>query len=104
MYRTAEAGSPVKMLPKFPCLSIKRSLLASVDERVADRGVAVRMVAHALAHRVGHLVELAVVHFVQRMQDAALHGLEPVVEVGDGPVLDDVGGVFEIIVIVEILV
>jgi len=29
MYRAADALSPVKMFPKFPCLSMKRSLFAS---------------------------------------------------------------------------
>ena len=71
-------------------------------QRIADRGVAVRMVAHALAHHVGDLVELAVVHFEERVQDAPLHGLEPVVDVRDRAVLDDIGGVFEIVAFVEV--
>ncbi len=53
------------------------------------------VVLHALADDVGHLVELAVVHLGERVQDAPLHRLEPVVDVGNGPVLDDVGGVVE---------
>jgi hypothetical protein len=40
-------------------------------------------------------VEAAVVLFPERVEDAALDGLEAVVEVGDGAVEDDVAGVFE---------
>ena len=58
-----------------------------------------RVVFHAVAHGVGHLVELAVFHFVQRVEDAPLHGFQPVVDVGDGPVFYDVGGVFDEVLI-----
>src|SRR4030042_2049869 len=50
---------------------------------------------HRLADDVGDLVELAVVHLVQRVEDAALHGLAPVPQAGDGPVHDDVTRVVE---------
>ena len=69
--------------------------LAEVDECGADRGVAVGVEAHAGAHDVGDLVETAIVHLPKRVEDAALDGLEAVVDVGDGAVEDDVAGVFE---------
>jgi hypothetical protein len=48
-----------------------------------------------VAHGVCHLVELAVFHFVERVEDAPLHGLQAVLDVGDGPVFYDVGSVFD---------
>jgi hypothetical protein len=47
------------------------------------------------ADDVGDLVEAAVVHFLQRVEDAALDGLEAVVDVRDGALEDDVAGVVE---------
>ena len=55
------------------------------------------------ADDVGHLVELAVVHLEEGMHDAPLHGLEAVLEVGYGPVLDYVGRVVEVIVVEDLL-
>ena len=65
------------------------------DERVADGGVAVRMELHRVADDVGDLDEAPVVVLVQRIQDAALDGLEAVLDLGDGAVADDVGGVLQ---------
>ena len=70
-------------------------LVGQVDERVEDRLVAVRVQLHGFADHVGHLVEAAVVHVGERLQDAPLHRLEAVVGVRDGPLADDVGGVVE---------
>ena len=80
---------------KIPLRLDQEGALAHADERRADRDVAVRMVAHGGADDVGHLVVPAVVHFPQRVEDAALHRLEAVVDVGHGPVEDDVAGVVE---------
>jgi len=73
----------------------QHAALAHADERGADGGVAVRMVAHGGADDVGGLVEAAVVHFPKRVKDAALDGLEAIVDVRDGAVEDDVAGVVE---------
>ena len=62
-------------------------------ECAVDRLIAVRVVLHGLADDIGDLVEFAVVDFVERMQDAALHGFESVVDVRDSALLDVVGGV-----------
>ena len=74
-------------------------VLAHPDEGVVDGGVAVRVVA---AHRVAHdASRLAVrsaraqAHLQHRPQDAALHGLEAVSHIGDGPGGDDRQGVGE---------
>ena len=58
------------------------------------------MEPHGLADDVGHLVVLAVVDLEEGMQDAALNGLQAVVDLRNRPVLDDVGGVFEEVVVV----
>ena len=71
------------------------ALVGQHHQRVADRGVAVRMVLHGVADDVGHLDEPAIVLLVQRPEDAALDRLEAVRQVGDGAVADDVGGVIE---------
>jgi hypothetical protein len=71
------------------------ALVGQHHQRVADRGVAVGMKLHRVADDVGHLDETAVVLLAQRPEDAALHRLEAVGQVGDGAVADDVGGVFE---------
>ena len=47
------------------------------------------------AHHVGHLDEASVVLLVQRPEDAPLHRLEAVGQIGNGAVADDIGGVIE---------
>lgn len=54
-----------------------------------------RVILHAVAHDVGDLDEPAVVVVMQRPKDAPLHRFEAVFQVGNRPVTDDVGGVFE---------
>ena len=70
-------------------------LVGQHHQGVAYRGIAVRMVLHGLADDVGDLVETAVVHLPERMEDAPLHRLEPIVDIGNGPILDDIGGILE---------
>jgi len=53
------------------------------------------MELHGLAHHIGHLVETAVVHVEQGLEDAALHRLQPVVDIGNGPLSDDIGGILK---------
>ena len=46
-------------------------------------------------------MELPVVHLEEGMQDAALHGLESVVDLRNRPVLDEIGGVLQVVVVEE---
>ena len=64
----------------------KQVLLAHVHEGRVDGGIPVRVVVHGVAHDARHLVEAAVVHLVHGMQNAALHRLEAVLEIGHGAV------------------
>ena len=68
---------------------------ADGHERRADGRVAVRVELHRRADDVGDLVEAAVVHVPERVQDAALHRLQAVVDVRHRAVEDDVAGVVE---------
>ena len=70
-------------------------LLPQLDQGVLDRGVAVRVVLHGLADDVGDLVVAAVVHALHGVQDAALHGLQTVLDMGHGTLQDHVGGIVE---------
>ena len=54
-----------------------------------------RVELHRGADDVGDLVEAAVVHVPERVEDAALDGLQAVVDVRDRAVEDDVAGVVE---------
>ncbi len=54
-----------------------------------------RVVLRAMARDRRHLDEAPVVLFVERPQNAPLHRLEAVFEVGDCAVADDVGGVLK---------
>ena len=70
-------------------------LLAQLHERVADAGIAVRVVLHRVPDDVRHLVVAAIVELLHRMQDAALHGLQAVVQCGHGPLEDHVAGIVQ---------
>ena len=61
------------------------------------------VVLHAVAHHIGHLVEFPVVHFKERMEYAPLHRLEAVLKIGNGPVLDHIGRVFEEVSVEDVL-
>ena len=63
--------------------------------RIADAGVAVRVVLHGLPDDIGDFVKAAIVHFFHGMKDAALHGLETVFHGRHGPLKDHVAGVIE---------
>ncbi len=70
-------------------------LLPELHQRVLDRGVAVGMVLHGLAHDVGHLVVAAVVDRLHGVEDAPLHGLQAILDMGHGALQDHVGGVIQ---------
>ena len=71
------------------------ALVGEHDQRVADRGVAVRVVVHGVADDVGDLLRSAVVDKIERPENAPLHGLEAVVDVGDRARTDHVTRVVE---------
>jgi len=88
-------GTAGQRVAEVPLLGDEVFLVGQHHQRVADRGVAVRMKVHGVADHVGCLVGAPVVDFVERPEDAALDRLQTVVDVGDGAVLDYVAGVFE---------
>ena len=69
--------------------------LAQLHQGVADGGIAVGVELHGVAHDVGHLVVASVVHALHRVQDAALHRLQAVLDVGHGTLQNDIRGVVE---------
>ena len=70
-------------------------LLSQLHQCVADARVAVRVKLHGMSHDVRHLVIAAVVHALHRVQDAALHRLQTVLNVRHGPFEDDVRGIVQ---------
>ena len=74
--------------------------LGQADHGVVDGGVAVRVVvAHDVAYDLGGLGVLFVelqAHFLHAVEDAAVHGLEAVADVGQGASDDDRHGVVEV--------
>ena len=66
--------------------------LLQVDERVGDGGVAVRMVRHDAADDGGDLDRAAVVHLVERVENAPLDRFQPVFDRRDRAVADAVRG------------
>ena len=54
-----------------------------------------RVQLHGLANNVRHLAELAVVHFPHRVENAALYRFESVVNVRNRTVLDEIGRIFQ---------
>ncbi len=61
-------------------------LLTEADKCRVDGRVSVRMIPHRCTDDVRDLVQFSVVHFGKRMQDAPLHGLQAVFEIGNRPV------------------
>ena len=73
----------------------KQILLPQLHQRILDGRVAVRVELHGLAHHVGHLVVASVLHAVHGMQNASLHRLQSVVDVGHGALEYHVGGIVQ---------
>ena len=86
-------GAEVSLAVDEIAVALAPELVRQDHDRVANRGVAMRVVLHGVADDVGDLGVLAVVLLPQRMHDAALHGLEAVFDGGDGTVADDIGGI-----------
>ena len=57
------------------------------------------MVLHRMTDYVGDLGVASVILLPQRMHDAPLHGLEPVLDGGNRPRADDVGGILPEVVV-----
>ena len=61
------------------------------------------MELHGLTHYIGHLVEAAVIHIEQGLEDTPLYRLQAVMDVGNSPLPDNVGGVFKEILFKEVM-
>ena len=70
-------------------------LLSQLHQRVADRGVAMRMELHGMAHDVGDLIVTPVVEPSHGMKNTTLHRLESIVDVRHGPLKNHVGGIIQ---------
>ena len=70
-------------------------LLPQLHQRIADRGVAVRVELHGMAHDIGHLVETPVVEQLHGVEDTPLYRLQTVGKVRNGPLENDVRGIVE---------
>ena len=53
------------------------------------------MELHCIPNDVGNLVELTVIHFHHRVQNSSLNRLQPVFNIGNRTVLNDVGSIFK---------
>ena len=73
----------------------KQVFLPHLHKGVADRGVAVGVKLHGMAHNVGHFVVPSVVHAFHRVQYAALNRFQAVGDVRHGAFQDNVRGVVE---------
>ena len=82
-------------IPPVPLRIDEEALLSELDEGIIDRGVTVGVVLHRLPDDVSYLDELATIHPLEVVEDTALHGLEPVIDMGYSTLKDDVGGVVE---------
>ena len=54
-----------------------------------------RMIAHGVTDDIRNLVEAAVIDLDHGVEDSSLYRLEAVLDVGDCPVLDDIGCVLD---------
>jgi alpha-D-ribose 1-methylphosphonate 5-triphosphate synthase subunit PhnL len=61
------------------------------------------MELHRLPHHIGDLVKTAVLHIEQGLENPALHRFQAVVNIGNGPLADDIGGVLKEILLEELL-
>lgn len=61
------------------------------------------MIFHGVADDIGHLVVAAVFEFIHGVEDATLDGFEPVIDVRNSAFEDNVGGVVQKPIAVEIV-
>ena len=62
---------------------------------IADRGITVGMIVHGVSDDIRRFVSSAVVNFMQYPEDTALNGFQTVIHIGNGTILDDVGGIVQ---------
>ena len=83
-------------------LTIQRELpLADLHHGVPDARIPVGVVLHRVADGIGHLVETAIVHLLQAVQDATLDRLQSVVQVRNRPLENDVRRIIEEVLVVH---
>ena len=91
-------GIPGQDVAPVPLRVNEQPFLSQPHQRVRNGAVAVRVEFHRVPHDVRHFTIAPVVQPVHGVQDAALHGLEPVIDLGYGPFQDDVRGVIQKVV------
>ena len=69
--------------------------LPQLHERILDGSVAVGVELHRVPHDVRYFVISAIVHPLHRVHNAALHGFETVLNVGNGAVENRIRGIVE---------
>ena len=95
-------GLACKDVAVVSLLLYEQVAVGQFDQRAVDGGIAVRVVLHGLAHNVGHLVELAVVHGDKGVQYTPLHRLEAVHQIRDCAVADYIGGILQEIIFIKL--
>ena len=76
-------------------------LVGQVHQGAEDGGIPVGMEFHGFADHIGNLLEPAVVHVMQGLQNAALHRFQAVVNIGNRALLDDIRGILDEILVKE---
>ena len=96
------SGLACKDVAVVSLLLYEQVAVGQFDQRSVDGGIAVWVVLHGLAHNVGHLVELAVVHGDKGMEYTPLHRLEAVHQIRDCAVADYIGGILQEIIFIKL--
>ena len=68
-----------------------------------NRRIAVRMIFHRITDHIGHLMKTAVIHLDQRMQNPPLHRFQPVIQMRNGTVFNNIRSVFQKVFIVKLI-
>ena len=77
-------------------LAVDEQILAShLGECIHNGGITVGVKFHSFTGNVGYFVVASIVHSLHRVQDAALHGFETIVEMGHCALQNHIGGVIE---------
>ena len=85
-------------IPPVPLGVDEQVFLAQAYQGVRDGPVPVRMEFHRIPDDIGYFIVAPVIQPVHGMQDAALNGLEPVIDFRHGPFQNNVGGVIQKVV------
>ena len=96
LYITRCGGSVTgKYIPPVTLAVNEQVFLAQLDQRVADRGITVRVILHSLTDDVRHLVVLAVIHGFHRVEDTALHRLQTILNRRHGTLQYHIRGIVQ---------